>query len=39
VISVFTARHNGIGPNMEDAIARIGEQIANFYGWRESAVK
>lgn len=39
VISVFTARHNGIGPNMEDAIARIGEQVANFYGWRESAAK
>jgi len=39
VISVFTARHNGIGPNMEDAIARIGEQVANFYGWRESGTK
>jgi beta-lactamase class A len=39
VISVFTARHNGVGPNMEDAIARISEQVANFYGWRESSVK
>jgi beta-lactamase class A len=39
VISVFTARHNGIGANMEDAIARIGEQVANFYGWREGAAK
>jgi beta-lactamase class A len=34
VISVFTARHNGIGPNMEDAIARIGEQVANFFAYR-----
>ena len=39
VISVFTARHNGIGPNLEDAIARIAEQVANFYGYRESAAK
>lgn len=39
VISVFTARHNGIGPNMEDAIARIAEQVANFHGWRENAAK
>jgi beta-lactamase class A len=37
VISVFTARHNGIGPNMEDAIARIAEQVANYFGWREPA--
>jgi beta-lactamase class A len=35
VISVFTARHNGIGPNMEDAIGRIAEQVANFFAWRE----
>jgi beta-lactamase class A len=34
VISVFTARHNGIGPNLEDAIGRIAEQIANFYSYR-----
>ncbi|MFY9607004.1 MAG: serine hydrolase [Blastocatellia bacterium] len=39
VLSVFTARHNGIGPHMEDAIARVGEQVANFYGWRESGAK
>jgi hypothetical protein len=30
VISVFTARHNGIGPNLEDAIGRTAEQVANF---------
>ncbi|MEK6285028.1 MAG: serine hydrolase [Acidobacteriota bacterium] len=39
VISVFTARHNGIGPNMEDAIGRIAEQVANFFSYRESATK
>ena len=35
VISVFTARHNGIGPNLEDAIGRIAEQVANFFGYRQ----
>lgn len=39
VISVFTARHNGIGPNLEDTIARIGEQVANYFAYRESAIK
>ena len=39
VISVFTARHNGIGPNLEDAIARIAEQVANYFGFRENAIK
>lgn len=36
VISVFTARHNGIGPNLEDAIARIAEQVANYFAFRET---
>jgi len=39
VISVFTARHNGIGPNLEDAIGRIAEQAANFFAFREGATK
>ena len=39
VISVFTARHNGIGANMEDAIGRIAEQVANFFSFRESEKK
>ena len=39
VISVFTARHNGIGPNMEDAIGWIAEQVANFFAFRESGTK
>jgi len=39
VISVFTARHNGIGPNLEDAIGRIAEQVANFFAYRESGIK
>ncbi len=34
VISVFTARHNGVGPNLEDAIGRIAEQVANFFAFR-----
>jgi hypothetical protein len=39
VISVFTARHNGIGQNMEDAIGRIAEQVANFFAWRQDQQK
>jgi beta-lactamase class A len=35
VLSVFTARHFGIGANLEDAIGRIGELVANYYGSRE----
>jgi len=36
---VFTARHNGIGPNLEDAIGRIAEQVANFFAFREGGTK
>lgn len=32
VVSVFTAGHYGVGAQLEDAIARIGELIANHYG-------
>ena len=39
VISVFTAHHNGVGPNLEDAIGRIGEQVANYFAFRDSAAK
>lgn len=31
VVSVFTANHFGSGPNLEDAIGRIGEQIADYF--------
>jgi beta-lactamase class A len=34
VICVFTARHTGIGQELEDAIGRIAEQVANYYGYR-----
>ncbi len=34
VISVFTANHFGIGTDLEDAIGRIGEQIAAYYTYR-----
>lgn len=39
VISVFTAHHNGVGPNLEDAIGRIAEQVANYFAFREAATK
>jgi beta-lactamase class A len=34
VVSVFTANHFGSGPNLEDAIARIGEQVADYFSFR-----
>ena len=34
VVSVFTADHFGIGANLEDAIGRVGEQIAVYYAYR-----
>ena len=34
VISVFTAHHYGVGANLEDAIARISEQAANYFAFR-----
>jgi beta-lactamase class A len=39
IICVFTGRHNGIGSNLEDAIARVAEQVANYFAFRESVVK
>jgi beta-lactamase class A len=39
VISVFTARHNGVGPNLEDAIGRIAEQVANYFAFRSGESK
>ncbi len=35
VVSVFTAHHTGLGPVLEDTIARIAEQIANYFNYRE----
>jgi beta-lactamase class A len=35
VLCVFTARHFGAGPSLEDAIGRIGELVANYFGARE----
>jgi beta-lactamase class A len=37
IICVFTAQHYGIGPNLEDAIGRIAEQTANYFGYRQEA--
>ena len=35
VLCVFTAHHLGAGPYLEDAIGRIAELVANYYGSRE----
>ena len=32
IVCVYTAGHFGVGAQLEDAIARIGELIANHYG-------
>jgi beta-lactamase class A len=37
IICVFTTNHYGIGPNLEDAIARIAEQTANYFGFRQDS--
>ena len=37
IICVFTAQHYGIGPNLEDAIARIAEQVANYFNYRQES--
>ena len=37
IICVFTANHYGIGANLEDAIARIAEQTANYFSYRQEA--
>lgn len=34
IISVFTARHTGVGTYLEDAIGRIAEQVANYYSYK-----
>jgi beta-lactamase class A len=35
IICVFTANHYGIGPYLEDAIGRIAEQTAGYFGYRQ----
>jgi beta-lactamase class A len=35
VVSVFTANHFGEGAILEDAIGRIGQQVADYFGYRE----
>ena len=34
VIVVFTAKHYGVGSNLEDAIGRVAEQVADYYATR-----
>jgi beta-lactamase class A len=35
VVSVFTANHFGEGAVLEDAIARIGQQVADYFSYRD----
>lgn len=37
VVSVFTANHYGSGANLEDAIGRIGEQIADYFTYHQNS--
>jgi beta-lactamase class A len=37
IICVFTAQHYGIGPYLEDAIARIAEQVSNYFSYRQES--
>ncbi len=34
VLVVFTAQHYGVGSQLEDAIGRVAEQVADYYGTR-----
>ena len=34
VLVIFTAKHFGSGANLEDAIGRVAEQVADFYATR-----
>jgi beta-lactamase class A len=34
VLVIFTAKHYGSGANLEDAIGRVAEQVADYYGTR-----
>ena len=34
IVSIFTSHHYGIGANLEDSIARVSEQIANYFAYR-----
>jgi hypothetical protein len=35
VLSVFTARHFGVGAQLEDAIGRVAELVGNYFASRE----
>jgi hypothetical protein len=35
VISIFTANHFGSGERLEEAIGRIAEQVAGYFGYRQ----
>ena len=35
VISIFTANHFGSGDTLEEAIGRVAEQVASYFGYRQ----
>ena len=37
IVSVFTANHFGSGAMLEDAIGRVGEQVADYFAYRDTA--
>ncbi len=36
IVSVFTANHFGSGEYLEDAIGRIGQQVADYFAYRDA---
>jgi beta-lactamase class A len=39
VISIFTAHHEGVSANLEDAIARVAEQVADYFSYHQSVAR
>jgi hypothetical protein len=35
LISIFTANHFGAGDTLEEAIGRVAEQVAGYFGYRQ----
>ena len=39
IVSVFTANHFGSGEMLEDAIGRVGEQVADYFSYRDAVAR
>ena len=39
IVSVFTANHFGAGEMLEDAIGRVGEQVADYFSYRDAVAR